>query len=144
MEKSAAQLKSASTSAQRRLVVPEDFMTVICLVGSHGAAAHYRVSLTDITNWRRQMGLPFGVKAVTPKVRPRFRPKGAKQDEIKVDMSTAGQAAAFLRRLGPVFRCNRAGKPDDAGAFWNRAGWVLSDDEIVSRAVRLGWRKDEV
>lgn len=59
------------------------------------------------------------------------------------DMSAAGSAADHLRRYGAVFRCGPDGKPNAKGGFWNRNSHVLTDDEIMSRASRLGWCRPE-
>lgn len=59
------------------------------------------------------------------------------------DCSRAGMAAKFLGRLGPIYRCDARGKPLPDGFFWNRGGFVLSDDEVIERAERNGWREHE-
>lgn len=58
------------------------------------------------------------------------------------DSSRAGMAARFLRRFGPVYRCDAGGKPLPDGFFWNRGGFVLSDEEVIERALRNGWAPD--
>jgi len=58
------------------------------------------------------------------------------------DLSRAGQAADYLRRHGPVFRCSAVGGANTKGDFWSRRGFVLTDDEIIERAERLGWEPE--
>jgi hypothetical protein len=58
------------------------------------------------------------------------------------DMTRIGQAADFLRRFGPVFRCGPGGVALQSGLHWNRGGFVLTDAELVARAERLGWDPD--
>jgi len=58
------------------------------------------------------------------------------------DLSRAGQAAEYLRRFGPVFRCNSNGGADAKGDHWSRSGFVLMDEEIITRAERLGWEPE--
>lgn len=50
------------------------------------------------------------------------------------DMSAAGQAADFLRKFGPVYRCDVRGKAIEDGFFWRRGSAILSDAELIERA----------
>lgn len=61
---------------------------------------------------------------------------------VSLDLSRAGGAAEFLRQFGPVYRCHELGRPDAKGKFWNRGGYVLTDDDIIQRAERLGYDAD--
>jgi hypothetical protein len=58
------------------------------------------------------------------------------------DTTRAGQAADYLRRFGPVFRCNANGGADAKGDHWSRFGFVLTDEEIIRRAERQGWQPE--
>lgn len=58
------------------------------------------------------------------------------------DESRAGQAAEYLRRFGPVYRCRPTGSAATRGNYWNRGGFVLTDAELIGRAERLGWNPD--
>jgi hypothetical protein len=58
------------------------------------------------------------------------------------DMTQPGQAADFLRRLGPVIRCDAAGAYSATGDHWKRNGRVLTADDVVERALALGWDPD--
>lgn len=63
------------------------------------------------------------------------------------DMSHAGQAADFLRHSAPIHRCDARGRTQREHAnagFWNRGGFVLTDDEVVRRAARQGWMPAEL
>lgn len=55
------------------------------------------------------------------------------------DDTRAGQAAEYLRRFGPVYRCRPGGAAATRGDHWNRGGFVLTDAELIERAERLGW-----
>lgn len=122
--------------------VPADFIEVLRARGSAGAAKHYRSSLGTVTRWRRQMSLtPF-----VPAKKPVRTVSGAgsfmgyrRPIFVNRDLSRVGQAADFLRKYGAVYRCGPRGNPQPKGEFWNRNGHVLTDDEIISRASRLGW-----
>lgn len=56
-----------------------------------------------------------------------------------IDPTPAGQAAEYLRRLGPVVRCDERGRYDPAGNRWRRGSALLTADEIIERAIRNGW-----
>lgn len=58
------------------------------------------------------------------------------------DMSRAGLAADYLRRFSSVFRCDAQGKPSEKGTHWARGRHALTGDEIIDRAMRLGWQPD--
>lgn len=58
------------------------------------------------------------------------------------DESRAGLAAEFLRRFGPVYRCRSTGEASIGGSHWNRGGFVLTGDELIYRAERLGWNPE--
>lgn len=60
-----------------------------------------------------------------------------------VENSLAGRAVdECLQKLGPVYRCDARGVPLADGFFWNRGGYVLTDDEVIDRACRNGWNPD--
>jgi|GEM_PF-6846991 len=130
--------KPCSDKAQRRSC-PGDFLAILRKLGSQGAAAHYRASLATVTRWRRELELR--PQARMKKGIGQSRPQGfvARPLLINRDTSMAGQAADFLRRFGAVYRCDEAGPPNPKGKFWKRNFVVLTDDELVARAKRLGW-----
>jgi hypothetical protein len=65
-------------------------------------------------------------------------------EQFHRDMSKAGQAADFLRRLGPVYRCTDLGRADIAGSMWRFGNAVLTADDLIDRAERKGWRAVEM
>lgn len=58
------------------------------------------------------------------------------------DVTRAGMAADFLRKFGPVVRCDAAGRFNPTGDHWRRGASILCADEIISRALRNGWQPD--
>lgn len=124
--------------------VPEDFMAILRLHGSPGAARHYHASLSTITRWRRQIGLRPDARIKKGIGQSRSRGFVERPLISKRDLTVIGQAVDFLRTRGPVFRCDAHGAPAVHGEFWNRGGWVLSDNDILARATRLGWAPVEV
>lgn len=74
-----------------------------------------------------------------------MNPRRTRQ-ETKAALSYAGEAAEYLKKYGPVTRCNEAGRFDPKGSMWRRGSTVLTDDEVIERAVAKGfdreaWRK---
>jgi hypothetical protein len=121
--------------------VPEDFAVTLRKLGSQGAARHYRASLGTVTRWRREIGLRPQERARKPSMMGAVRPRAFSERPLIVfrDFTLVGQAAEFLRHIGPVFRCHASGAAHKQGSHWNRNGWVLSDEDLMSRARRLGW-----
>lgn len=59
------------------------------------------------------------------------------------DMSRAGQAADFLKKYAPVYRCNDVGAQSIGGKFWRYGNSLpLTDAELVERATRKGFDPD--
>lgn len=125
--------------------IPADFDAVIRRLGSQQAARHYHASLATITRWRRELGFKPQARMNVSRG-PRAKPIHAFVQRPLIqnrDMSRAGLAADFLRRYGAVYRCDDNGKPNAKGAFWKRNYAVLTDDELIARATRLGWKGKE-
>jgi len=128
---------------------PDDFLSVLHRLGSQGAAKHFNASLSTVTRWRREAGMALHERA--------RRGKGATNNPYRNwskefrhafalpqrDVTLPGQAADFLRQFGSVHRCDEKGRPNAKGQFWRRNFSVLSDEEIMSRAARLGWKAME-
>lgn len=122
--------------------VPADFAQVLRNLGSQGAAKHYQTSLTTLTRWRREIGLMRHERAVKVIMTKTVRPRAFVERPLLLvrDITLPGQAADFLRRWGAVYRCDATGKANAKGTHWRRFYSVLTDDEIVRTATRLGWR----
>lgn len=119
---------------------PDDFLSVLHRLGSQGAAKHFGASLSTVTRWRREAGMALHERA------RRARSGGLPKQRglicsglLQRDVSLPGQAADFLRQFGSVYRCDVNGKPSAKGTHWRRNYSILSDDEIMARAQRLGW-----
>ena len=70
------------------------------------------------------------------------RKSNAPVDRHQRDMTLVGQAADYLRRFGPVYRCNDRGAQAQGGKFWRRGSAILTDAELIERAERNGWAAD--
>lgn len=117
--------------------------------------AHYGVSKWIRRQWDKQCGLDRSESA--PRLRSasnfrRTKPSApvnisemgrrvALFQEPKRDCTRAGLAADYLRRFGPVVRCDATGRYREDGDHWRRGSTVLSPDEVIGRAERLGWRR---
>lgn len=124
-----------------RRCVPEDFATVLRRLGSQGAAKFYRASLGTVTRWRREIGMRWQERAYRPSSSNYVRPKAFSERPLRQvrDFTLPGQAADYLRRYGSVYRCDVNGKPNAKGEHWRRNYSVLTDDQIVTTARKLGW-----
>lgn len=116
-------------------------MATLKRLGSAGAAKHYRSSLSTITKWRRDIGIQPHERARRGHVRAKYNFTFCPLITHR-DYSMVGQAADFLRRFAAVFRCDETGKVPKRGPalFWNRNGYVLTDEELAAKAARLGWK----
>lgn len=134
---------------------PSDFAEAFNRMTQRALAEHYQVNRRMIERWARRLNLtsPRAAKPAASKpvkasanVRRLPGPKAARTDVAR-DMSQVGRAVDYLRRYGAVYRCNeRGGAVDKGGTHWRRGSAVLTDAEVIERAVRLGfdansWRK---
>ncbi|MDO7841103.1 hypothetical protein [Sphingomonas immobilis] len=117
--------------------VPENFRQVAPTLSVHAAKIFFEVGDTVLRRWEAEAGVRL--RRQLPG-RPR-QPGTVINDTIR-DMSRAGQAADFLRRFGPVARCDATGRYLADGFYWRRGSTVLSADEVIERAERNGWRAD--
>jgi hypothetical protein len=124
-----------------RRPMPEDFMIILKRLGSAGAARHYRSSLSTITKWRRDLEIRPNARAKKPTAR-RTYPTKCNINYQHREWTRPAQAAYFLQRFDAVFRCDEHGHVPKKGEalFWYRNGRVLTDDEIMAKAARLGWK----
>ena len=63
----------------------------------------------------------------------------AHRDWFFRDTSLVGQAADYLRRFGPVVRCDDKGRYSGNGTHWRRGASILMADEIIERAEANGF-----
>jgi len=119
--------------------VPEDFLAVLRKLGSQGAARHYHSSLATVTRWRRELDLKPQYRAKKGIGQSRFRGFTERPLINHRDLTMAGQAVEFLRRYGAVYRCDGDGKPNAKGSHWRRNYSILSDEQVIYQATRLGW-----
>lgn len=120
-------------------------------------AKHYGFAVATIQRFLTELGIDrmavyAAERASKGKVKPEARvvelpqrPKASTftltaVDRPYVDPTRVGQAAEYLRRFGPVVRCDEQGRYDPAGNRWRRGSSLLNADEIIQRAVRNGWR----
>jgi hypothetical protein len=122
-----------------KLPVPAGFALVASNLPMKRLREHYGRSESTIKAWCREANVkPRGAK---PGPKSTNKP-WASPDRPCRDWSQAGQAAEYLRRFGPVYRCNDTGMPSQGGRFWNRGGYILTDADLIARAERLGWDAD--
>lgn len=143
--------------------IPADFADTHDMTQS-AAAARYGVSVDIVRRWdgeagidrraewisrmtrmarSRSMSRPALAGAMTPRAQPvRTAKLPTPFDATKRDWSAAGQAADFLRRFGPVARCDESGRYDPKGNHWRRGSSILTAADVIARAERNGWQRD--
>lgn len=119
--------------------IPVDFVDVLKVKGSYGASRHYRVSLSTVTEWRHALDIPRGQRMVGGNPFRIAKPRSQASFFVRRAITMPEMAADFLRGLGPVSRCDKDGKLKSDGLFWRRGISVMTDEEIVAKAKRLGF-----
>lgn len=138
--------------------VPDDFEANWRRMSIRALAAHYRRQCMTVVEWARELGLnrkdaplrvckPKPAKVAKPRVVRIVKPtkettkplkpnafQNVPVDRVQRDMSAAGQAADYLRRFGPVYRCDWRGLPLADGFFWRRGTAILTDQDLIERA----------
>lgn len=125
--------------------VPDDLAQIAPSMTPQQLQTHYDVSRVTLTKWCRQINVKPKptVRAPAPVAHlgGMGRAKAAPLNQNR-DMSLAGQAADFLRRFSPVIRCDKDGHYALEGKFWRRGSTVMTADDVMERARRLGWHPD--
>lgn len=122
-----------------RKPMPPSFRLMAPRMTMKQARAHYGCSQAKIAEWAKEAGIQL--RRAASHVPP--GPRQTIQKPTNRDMSLAGRAVSeCLQRVGPVLRCDALGHPLEDGFFWNRGGHVLTDDDVIARAKRLGWEPD--
>lgn len=125
--------------------VPDDFPEFSADKSTYQLAEHYGCSRETVNSWFRRCGIerPFrgrGPTAGRPKKAKSFvTPKRGTLVRHYSDQSLPARAADYLRRLGPVTRCNADGSFNPHGNHWCRGRTILTAAEIIDRARRNGW-----
>lgn len=127
--------------------MPDDFEAVAAMP-VYKLMRMFRARRETIQRWIRACGIEPIAYAPPPGQRKlrASRTGGGMRANLKAvgainlatvrNWSDADDAAAKLRKFGPVHRCDEQGRFDIAGHFW-RAGWaILTDAEIIERANR--------
>jgi hypothetical protein len=148
--------------------VPTDFADRFAASTIDELRAHYRRGWVTISRWIKEAGLsrpapikkPAPAKAMKPdKAMPvaflraapevtrvrHARPNAYQTAALNVvvrDMSEAGRAADYLRRFGPVVRCDERGRYNENGTHWRRGSTILTAADVIERAEYNGWRSD--
>lgn len=118
--------------------VPDGFRIMAQSMTRNEMRKHYGASFDTIDRWLAEMGVK--ARRAAPGRVPYGQPQSKQQ--TRRDDSRAGRAADFLRRLGPVVRCDAHGQYSPTGTHWLRGSTVLSADEVIDRALRNGWQPE--
>lgn len=103
----------------------------------------YGVTRKTVYKWARLFGLAWPESKRAWHSRRLMHAKPVIQtagEAYQRDMSEAGQAADFMRRDRPVFRCDLNGKQAQGGKYWMCGIVWMTDDELINRARSKGFR----
>jgi hypothetical protein len=130
--------------------MPADFAEVQQGKSILTLAEHYGCGKLPVSRWLKELGIQrerfVSAAPVNTPAKPAHLVRNAYMttpvDRALKDGSRAGLAADFLRKFGPVWKCNDRGSPDIAGSHWRRGSSILTDAEIIERAQYNGWSAD--
>lgn len=137
----------------KKALLPDDYRAVAArLVTQSAIGKHYGVSYVIVRRWDREAGLVRQRFIPSPTPRTPTTPSTAKRQgghgfrasaAVPRDTSRAGQAARFLQRDCPVYRCRPDGQQSERGTHWHYGrNTILTDAEIIARAERRGFDPD--
>lgn len=129
------------TGERRLKPIPADFADKVRELGRNQAMHHYGVSGDLMGRWLRESGL-----AVSRRAPIRFKRAAEKRLAVVCDNrdgSEASRAQSWLQRFYPVWRCDELGRFDPKGSHFRCDGITRTQDEMIERAVRKGWQRDD-
>ena len=134
-------LPKVRSKREKGLAAPEGFEDFARSHSQRETMRHFGISRDMVRTFEAKMDLKrvrFITAPTVPSAAPKFIKPNAYQtapvNRVQRDMSAAGQAADFLRKFGPVYRCDVKGAPLADGFFWRRGSAILSDAELIERA----------
>jgi hypothetical protein len=142
-------LKPVRSRQKKPTAIPDGFALVAPVTTMRELKQRYGKGKTTIWKWCQIAGVQPRTVAVsrTQQVRPARNPAPAGRklnpfDGPHRDTTRAGMAADYLRKFGPVVRCDAAGRFNPTGNHWRRGSTILCADEVIARAIRNGWNPD--
>lgn len=144
--------------ADRHRPMPDDFVPRHATMDVCSLARHYNACKTVVRRWsveagiarkhgetiRRPASVAFERQAPErPKPARTGKQKFSPVDRARIDTSSAGMAADFLRRFGPVVRTDAAGRFKGDGDHWRRGSRIMTAGDVVERARAMGFDPDE-
>jgi len=135
-------VRTADSTAGFNRPMPTDFIHVQNGLTIQELMLRYTVGRDIVRRWLSEAGIKRErfqqpLRLIKPNAY-----QTAPVDRPHRDASRAGMAAEFLRRFGPVARCDARGRFDPNGFHWRRGSTVLSAAEVIERAERNGWDAD--
>jgi hypothetical protein len=116
---------------------PADFVLVAADLTKRELRERYHRADPTINRWLQETGARCGRYSRAPEIQPQ-RVVPAVSPEI---LTRATHAAEYLRKFGPVTRCNQNGAFNPRGDHWRRGNKVLCAQEVIARALRNGWHE---
>lgn len=127
-----------------KLPVPDDFAQVAPTMTIADLCRHYGKVFDTVKGWT----LMAGVRAKAYTRGPRLIVGNAERTFANARMishrddSRVGRAVDYLRRFGPVVRCDAEVRYAEKGDHYRRGCSILTGAEIIDRAERNGWQPD--
>ena len=117
--------------------VPDTFAQMAATMPRSMLAIHFNCGVTTVQRWANETGV----------VLRKGRPAGKRGfNVVTIDTRTdseASRAQSFLQRFYPVWRCDELGRFDPKGTHFRCDGITRTQDEMIERAVRKGWQRDD-
>ena len=112
--------------------VPDDFTDIAPTMTKLDMIKHYKTSYPVLDRWIAETGVRAKVYIHQPK---RFNIKVAKSKVPPPKRDTNYDLAAeYLRRFGPVHKCNADGKYSEKGKFYRVGINIMSPAEMVEKS----------
>lgn len=117
---------------------PDGFAQSTSIMTMNELCRAYGIGLTRARRWCKELEV-WPRRAVRSSQRVKLAPQPVVRPMTRTDF-----AADYLRRYGPVYRCDAKGAFSPIGQFYSRGGRVLTGDEVIARATRLGWQSADL
>lgn len=117
--------------------VPDDFRQMAPIMSKTSLESHYRASGKVINRWLCEAG----VSAATRTRGFRLSKRGCDIPQAKRN-TPSDLAADYLRRFGPVSKCNIGGRFSLTGDHYRVGNVVMTQMEIIEKADRMRGREN--
>lgn len=137
-----------NTRPANRKECPPDFHLYAPHETNPELMVRFNLSQDLVARFRRQTGCvaPHFAKGASRRSPIRFKRAAEKRLAVVMDNrddSEASRAQSYLQRFYPVWRCKEDGTFDPKGSHFRCDGITRTQEEMIERAVRKGWQRDD-